>query len=261
VNTDTEGDGATSQDPVETNVQVPSVKILVAGQVTISEGQITHQTPAGYTFFGQQVTISSPTGNPTDPNIIIFTIDASIIPAGQDEQTIQVFRNGVPVPNCTGPGGDAVPDPCISKRNLLVGPAAGDVQITVLTSAASIWNFGFLGEGVPTPTPPKEHELGDVNGDGEIDSQDAIWVLWFEARLVDHVPAPDAADVNEDGNINVFDALFILQFHARLIHGLPAGVPSGRSGGWASQAFWSTLRLALAAPASGRPLSGLHIRE
>ena len=55
---------------------------------------------------------------------------------------------------------------------------------------------------------------GDVDGDGDIDSVDALWVLWREAGLIDEVPVPAAADVNKDGLTNSIDALVILQIHA-----------------------------------------------
>ncbi len=70
--------------------------------------------------------------------MLVFRIDASRIPPGEDETTISVFRNGVPVAECTGAG--AVPDPCIATRTLL---GDGDVQLTVRTSAASLWNFAI----------------------------------------------------------------------------------------------------------------------
>jgi hypothetical protein len=56
---------------------------------------------------------------------------------------IQVFKNGVLVPACSGPAGVASPDPCVSARAMLSG---GDVAITVLTSTASDW----LSQASPT---------------------------------------------------------------------------------------------------------------
>jgi hypothetical protein len=49
-----------------------------------------------------------------------------------------MLRNGVAVPDCTAANSTiADPNPCISKRETV----AGDVRLTVLTSAASKWNF------------------------------------------------------------------------------------------------------------------------
>lgn len=224
VTTDTEGDGATADDPIETTVQLPSVKIFVVGHVTIEERQITHPSTSGFNFLGQQVNITASSGNPQDPVIITFLIDATLIPSGEDETTLQVFKNGALVPNCTGVADKAQPDPCIAKRNRLVGPAAGDVQITILTSTASSWNFGLDAPPTATPTTPASLALGDVTGDGVVNSSDALWLLWKEAGLVVAVPFPGVADVNGDGQLTSSDALLILQLEAGLIILVPPPV-------------------------------------
>ena len=69
-----------------------------------------------------------------------------------------------------------------------------------------------------TPTPTREKLLGDVNGNGSIDSIDAALVLQFVADFIDSV---SNADVNEDSEINSIDAALILQFGAALITRLP----------------------------------------
>lgn len=133
LNMDTELDGATAADPVETALTSP-----IAGTVTVAE-TTTSESTTGYTFIGTQVTITAPTGTAASPLVIVFVIDASIIPAGQTKDTIEIFRNGVLVGACTGSPGVASPDPCVSAREDLAG---GDVKITVLTSTASSWDIG-----------------------------------------------------------------------------------------------------------------------
>ena len=57
-----------------------------------------------------------------------------------------------------------------------------------------------------------EYEQGDANGDGNVDSQDALIVLRFSLGLVDL--DPDAAancDMNGDGSTDTQDALIILR--------------------------------------------------
>ena len=59
-----------------------------------------------------------------------------------------------PIPGCTGQG--AVPDPCVSSRAYVNG---SDIQITILASTASAWNFGvvpyeFSGFFSPVANPP-----------------------------------------------------------------------------------------------------------
>ncbi|PYQ54058.1 MAG: hypothetical protein DMF78_07550 [Acidobacteria bacterium] len=135
VTTDAEGDGATPSDPVETFVTNP----INGGTVNIAEMPVSVLPPAGYFFFGQQVSISMPPASAANPIVIEFLIDGSIVPFGANQDTVQVFRNGVLVPACTGTPYPATPDPCVVNRTTV----DDDIQIIVLTSAASLWSFGL----------------------------------------------------------------------------------------------------------------------
>lgn len=251
VTTDPEGDGATQEDPVETSVTSPN-----AGTVSISEASITQAPPGGFQFLGQQVDITAPPGTSQNPLRIVLRIDSSLIPDGQNENTIQVFKDGVQIANCTGPAGKASPDPCVSNRKLL---ADGDVEITILTSTASAWNFGLV-EPTPTPTatatatrtrtptptptasptrtasptatPTPALADGNVNCDEQVNSLDALFILQYGAGIIASVPCPENADVNRDGTINALDALLILQYDAGIIDRLPAGASGW---GWAAR--------------------------
>ena len=129
--TDTEGDGATTEDPIETSVTSPG-----GGAVSISESATTGTPPTGFGFLGQQVSITAPPATATDPLVLVFRIDSSLIPAGENQNTIQILKNGVLVPACSGAPGDASPIPsCVSNRALV----GDDVEITVLSSEASFW--------------------------------------------------------------------------------------------------------------------------
>ena len=133
VTTDTQGHGATPTEPVQTSVTSPD-----AGTVAITETAATGTPPTGFALVGEQVTVSAPAAAPDVPLVLVFLIDASRIPAGADQNAIQIFKDGVLVPACAGAPGVASPDPCVSDRQLLT---SGDVQITVLTSTASVWTF------------------------------------------------------------------------------------------------------------------------
>ena len=139
--TDTESDGATSSDPVETSLTTPN-----AGVVSIEETAVTAQPPSGFQFLGQQVNITAPPATSADPLTIVFRIDSSQIPSGEDEYTVQIFKDGLQVPPCTGPPGHASPDPCISNRDLLPD---GDIQIAALASSASSWNLAAVAPASP----------------------------------------------------------------------------------------------------------------
>jgi hypothetical protein len=128
ISTDREGDGATAASPVETTVTTP-----VAGTVTILQRQASFPATA-FTFLGQQVNIVAPLATPAFPLRLTFRIEGTL---GVNAASVQVFRNGTQVPPCTGAG--AIPDPCVTSRTTL---SDGDVEIVVLTSAASTWSFG-----------------------------------------------------------------------------------------------------------------------
>ena len=136
--------------PSATEPAVAAVTTTAAGPVTIQSGPAVATPPGDYTFLDQQFSISAPSGSGLT---LAFTLDSSIVPAGQDESTITVFRDGVAVADCTAA---LTPDPCVSQRTLL---GDGDVQLVVTSSHASRWNFGVQ------PTPPVEPKAGKGCGD------------------------------------------------------------------------------------------------
>jgi cysteine-rich repeat protein len=146
--TDTENDGATASDPVESAVTSP-----VSGGITIVETSLTTSPPAGFDPLGQAVEITAPAASAADPLALQFTLDASLIPPGGDQTTIVLFRDGVALAACVGGSDVAFPDPCVSARVLL---GDGDVRLTALSSHASTWTFGSpaCGNGTVDPGEP-----------------------------------------------------------------------------------------------------------
>jgi hypothetical protein len=134
VTSDSEADGATPADQIETSVTSPA-----AGQVTIQEDVFTQSLPNGYEVLNLQVVITAPPATATDPLMLVFRIDAEALPAGYVLASLSVFRDGVVIADCTG-APSAIPDPCLSSRVVL---GDGDVELTVLTSVASTWNFAL----------------------------------------------------------------------------------------------------------------------
>jgi len=211
VTTDTDNNGATGARQVETSVTIVAIN---GGKVTIQQKLITQPDPAGFDLFGQQVNISAPNAIAiSNPNTIVFTLDVSIVPAGQTENTIQIFRNGTLVPNCGGAPGSASPNPCVTKRHRLTGAAEGDLQFTVLTTSASAWNFGTSSGASGL--------LGDVNCDGQVNPLDAQFILQLVVGLLGSLPCPQNADVDGNGDIDSVDALLILQLDAGIIDDFP----------------------------------------
>ena len=63
--------------------------------------------------------------------------------------------------------------------------------------------------------------LGDANGDGVVNANDALAVLRYTLNLAVVIDT-DAADVNGDGLVNANDALMILRYALGLITAFPA---------------------------------------
>jgi uncharacterized repeat protein (TIGR02543 family) len=131
--TDTEGDGATSEDMIETTVLTPQ-----GGEITIEETPAPPPTPTAFTFLPHQVQIAAPPGSASQPLLLTFLIDETeVSSAGGTLATLAVFRNGFEVPPCR-PGSTATPDPCVWLRQRV----DDDVRLVVRTSRASVWAFG-----------------------------------------------------------------------------------------------------------------------
>ena len=139
----------TGTDVTPTNPLASAVTTPSAATISIAQGVIAaSQPPSGYTFLNQQVNItilqqdgSELIATAANPIRMAFTIDGTLLVPGEDSSTIQMFRNGVLIPNCLGQA--TIPaanlDPCITARESV----SGDVRLTILTTHASRWNMGL----------------------------------------------------------------------------------------------------------------------
>jgi hypothetical protein len=150
------GTTTSSAQPLQTGVTSPT-----GGTISITQTAATGSPPGGFSTVGEQVHISAPSATPNNPLVLLFLIDASQVPAGGNEASIQPFKDGAPVRPCTGSPGSASPDPCISDRQTLPG---GDVQITVLTSSASLWTFAVIAPRTGCGSAAKASLLIEENG-------------------------------------------------------------------------------------------------
>ena len=129
--TDTENDGATAEDPVETAVQSPA-----GGEVTITEtASDPAGAPGGYELLGQTITIEAEPGTPAEPLTVTFRFDASLVDGAS---SLDLFRNGVLIADCDETPFDDFEDVCVASRSFVDG---GDLEIVVRTVHASEWNL------------------------------------------------------------------------------------------------------------------------
>lgn len=150
------GTVASTDAPLQTAVTTPN-----AGQVSIQQGVAT-DTVTNYQLLQQQLTISAPNATAAVPLQLTFTLDSSLVGA-TDPSTIDAIRDGTPVPPCSDSSGQANPDPCLASRTTLAG---GDLQLVVLSSHASLWNFGIRLNRAPvcTAATTSPSTLWPVNG-------------------------------------------------------------------------------------------------
>jgi hypothetical protein len=136
--------------------------------VVIDQRATTATPPTGFLLLGQEFDLTVPPAADADhPLVFEFEFDATI-PSG----ALTVFRNGVAVANCTG-APSAVPNPCVESVTTDVD---GDKVIRVLTTHASLWNFGIA-------------EVQDADGDGVADDEDNCV----------NVANPSQLDADQDG--------------------------------------------------------------
>jgi hypothetical protein len=156
ITTDPEADGATPSDPVETAITSPT-----GGTVTVEERPYSGSASSFFAY-GNEVEIDAPPATATDPLVIVFRLDASILlPQPFSQAYIDIgypfiIKDAAIVANCTGAPGIASPDPCVESRVL---QGDGDVEVTALTSTASLWQFV-----VPSGKCPDTEDGGCVEG-------------------------------------------------------------------------------------------------
>ncbi len=150
------GTVATGSDVTPGSPLVSGVTSPAAATVRISQGVIAgSQPPSGYTFLNQQVNIlvlnpdgSELTATFANPIRLAFTIDGTLLLPGENGNSVQIFRNGVLIPNCLGQ--TSIPaanfDPCVTARET----SNQDVRLTVISSHASRWNMGLSNEAIGT---------------------------------------------------------------------------------------------------------------
>ncbi|HEY2774229.1 MAG TPA: hypothetical protein VGK20_09280 [Candidatus Binatia bacterium] len=129
VSTDPSNAGASAAIPVTSSVETPN-----PGVVQLRVTDVTDAPPSGYAVLSHQVDVTAPDATTTAPLVLTFVVDSSVLPA--DPNTVTLTRNGVAIPDCTGPAGQAVPDPCLQSRTVL---PSGDLQLVALSSHASTW--------------------------------------------------------------------------------------------------------------------------
>jgi hypothetical protein len=122
-------------------------------------------------------------------------------------------------PTVTAGGPTSTPSPTsletVTATSTPTGPAPSNTPLPTNTPGAP--TTPPTATRTPTRTPPPADAPGDVNGDGLVNTLDALWVLWLQAGMVPSVARPENADLTHDSLIDARDAAVILQIEAGLV--------------------------------------------
>lgn len=138
--------------------------------------KVTYSAAVPYCYY-MVLALASDSGIPTDSNILYL-----------DQVTAENGASFVAYPREMASG----------ETGYIYLSSNADAGIDALTQVAS---FTYV-----------SYRIGDVDGNGTVSSNDAVWVMNAAAENVELDAAQAlAADVNQDGFVDVTDALFILQ--------------------------------------------------
>ncbi len=110
----------------------------------------------------------------------------------------------------------------ISEETVIYGQAATAPEAPVVEGYAFTgWDKAFdavTEDMTVTALYETARLLGDATGDGKVNSQDAAFILRYDADLTDFTDAQIAvSDVTRDGKVNSLDAAMVLRYDADLI--------------------------------------------
>lgn len=190
----------------------------ICSPITDSDGTIYFKNDSGYLMaFGRSIEKIEVTKQPDKTQYNagdIFdktgmVVTATLLDGSTRDVTDMVSASSEPLKNGTTKISLEFGRDQIMYRNSPIGSAmiAGST-IAAITTTVQI----RVGEGTVT--------WGDVNGDGKVNSTDAVLILRYAAQLGVDIDTA-AADVNGDGKINSTDAVLILRYAAQLITKFP----------------------------------------
>lgn len=237
------------------NTTGTSYKIASEGFIAIAAEKTgeteTALTPAGSTFTETTVTVSDSVTYPTEnaPTVYCTTSEASgvvtlslkaniadlqrldmqltlngytdIAAASDCPFTVSIDGGSVTISHNASPNTDGV-----DMRNgvavLTMKKSGASQSITSAPKAIATKDANGALSPITKPKvtddPYGGYALGDVNGDGKINTRDAVMILKYSARLIGLDETQQMrADTNGDGKINTRDVVLVLKYSAGII--------------------------------------------
>ena len=195
-------------------VDYPEYAWLLFGQ-EIPEGIV---TPSGSTVHQHSYTSAvTASATCTQSGMLTYTCDCGhsyteIIPA-----TGHQYTQTVTPPTCTEDGYTTYLCTCGDSYTAVPTPALGHKDFAPRNHQCDRCNEDLgpctddNGDGLCDWCDPSAIMRGDMDGDGDIDSDDAIYLLYFTFQPEDY-PINQSGDVDGDGDTDSDDAIYLLYF-------------------------------------------------
>lgn len=143
-------------------------------------------------------TLSCPAGTSGEQTLVLLLVGDSRVPTAENLQYIDQQAS------------DGSISFTLKPKELTAGMSYSVYLSTTSKAVTKVASFQY-GE-------KPAYTLGDVNGDGKINADDAVLVLRYAVELTEFNETQKlAADVSKDGRINADDAVLILRFAVNLI--------------------------------------------
>ena len=143
-------------------------------------------------------TLSCPAGTSSEQTLVLLLVGDSRVPTAENLQYIDQQAS------------DGSISFTLKPKELTAGTSYSVYLSTTSKAVTKVASFQY-GE-------KPAYTLGDVNGDGRINADDAVLVLRYAVELTEFNETQKlAADVSKDGRINADDAVLILRFAVNLI--------------------------------------------
>ena len=146
-----------------------------------------------------------------DAHYFGFLVSGTVTSFGvsDGEVTIKLMQNGVEVVSVVSTDG----------VYSLLAPEPGNYSLVVSKLNHATRNYEITVEREDISLDLMIHLKGDINGDDSVDSDDAIYLLYY-TLLPDDYPINQSGDFNGDGEVNSDDAIYLL-YHTLLPDSYP----------------------------------------
>jgi len=208
------------------------IKVITSSGLKVREQPGTNQKVLTYLDKGDILTrtqsaVSTVNGYTWDKIVTSAGIEGYIARGNSTETYIEVVTSNEPNGNNNGTNakgefkienGNVISNPLLTVED--INDKYSDTTVTVKKPDGTVITGGNVGTGYSITIGSTTYtaiKLGDVNGDGEVNTIDALNALKYDVGSLTLSDAQKKAlDVNKDGELNTLDALYLLKYDVGL---------------------------------------------